>query len=388
MVAARRRAQAEFAEWVAVLCFRDEQNRAVDSHDVAPVAKELGRQFVTLEIAQTLHITEQQVLRIVRQGEAVRGRTPQVWAAFEAGDIDARRIDLIACAVEKLQTARATEALDANVVDYAMAHTPGELRSWLNRMRAKLEPDAAAAEAEQSAEGRQVDVSHNDDGTSWLVARLPTHVAIAIGQRLRRAAKALPSHDPETGERDARTREQKKADLLAHWLTSCTGTETEIHAEIAISIDAADLAGYANGPGITRDGDQPIPAEWVRELAASETTLFRRLILDPAGRVLDTTSLGYQPPDSLRQALHWRDGTCRVAGCRAPVHETDLDHEIPFDRGGTTSAANLRCLCRRHHNMKSHGHLTEDFLDDALRIRERWHAPDSRVYVLDLVPAG
>ena len=36
----------------------------------------------------------------------------------------------------------------------------------------------------------------NGDGTSWLNALLPTHVAIAVGNRLRRAARQLPKVDP------------------------------------------------------------------------------------------------------------------------------------------------------------------------------------------------
>src|SRR5690606_6090263 len=77
-------------------------------------------------------------------------------------------------------------------------------------------------------------------------------------------------------------------------------------------------------------------------------------------------------PESLRQALRWRDGTCRVTGCRAPVHDTDLDHAIDYDSGGETSGANLRCLCRKHHNMKSHGHLDDRHLDTPYRFIERY----------------
>ena len=116
--------------------------------------------------------------------------------------------------------------------------------------------------------------------------------------------------------------------------------------------------------------------------------MLRRLVLDPLGRVLDTTKLTYQPGDALRAALHWRDGTCRVAGCRAPVYETDLDHADPWHRSHETSGTNLRCLCRKHHNMKSHGHLDEHRLDHSPRYRERWHAVDTPVMYLDLYPAA
>lgn len=252
------------------------------------------------------------------------------------------------------------------MIDYATNHTLGELRSWLRRFRARVGPEETTTDTARALDDRRVSVTHNDDGTSWLNALLPTGVAITAAERLRKAARALPGIDPETGQRDTRTRDQLQADLIAHWLTSCTGTETDIRAEIAISIAATDLIGLTEGPGITRDGE-PLDHAWVRELAASEHTVFRRLVLDPVGEVLDTTVLAYRPTAALRQALHWRDGTCRVAGCRAPVFETDLDHARDYDSGGETSARNLRCLCRKHHNMKSHGHLDDRYLGPPMR---------------------
>jgi hypothetical protein len=32
----------------------------------------------------------------------------------------------------------------------------------------------------------------------------------------------------------------------------------------------------------------------------------------------------------------------------------DRDHVIPHDRGGPTDCANLCCLCRSHHRLKTH----------------------------------
>ncbi|MTB87300.1 DUF222 domain-containing protein [Aeromicrobium senzhongii] len=365
----RARAIAEFEEWDFVARHHGRRVAEIDRSDDIVLSKELARREVTLELAQALHVTEHQVWAMVREAATLQRKTPAIWRAFAAGDIDGVRVTAIADTADRLVTPEAWAQLEQTAPAYAAAHTIAELRAWLRRLRRRLEPDVADAETARAVEDRRVTITHNDDGTSWLNALLPTGVAIVIADRLRRTARALPVIDPETGEKDHRTREQKQADVLAHWLTSSTGTSTDIRAEIAISIAATDLLGHTNGPGVTLDGE-PVPADWVRELAASEHAVLRRLVLDPVGHVLDTEVLTYRPPESLRQALRWRDGSCRVAGCRAPVHDTDLDHHIPYGHGGRTTGANLRCLCRKHHNMKSHGHLDDRHLDAPARWTE------------------
>lgn len=375
-MAAAARARAEFAQWDAVLRRHQHDIALIDATDDSEISKDLARRAATLNIATVLRVSENAVWTMVVQGEVLRDQAPHTWAAFRDGLVDGYRAGMIADTVRDLRTTPARERLDANAVDYAMAHTPGQLRAWLRRMKARLEPAKTLQSAEAAIQARRVTISHQDDGTSWISALVSTPVAIAIGNRLRRAARALPKTDPETGERDRRTRDQKRADLLAHWLTCSEGTTTDIRAEIAISIDAAALAGFTDEPGTTLGGEsEPVPAAWVRELAQSETTLFRRLVLDPRGHVLDTHRIGYRPPEELRRALAWRDGVCRVATCNAPVAETDLDHADPWHESHDTSGPNLRCLCRRHHNMKSHGHLPSEFLDEPFRHRERWHYP-------------
>jgi hypothetical protein len=46
-----------------------------------------------------------------------------------------------------------------------------------------------------------------------------------------------------------------------------------------------------------------------------------------------------------------RDGHCRFPGCHVSARFCDLDHVRPWPAGPTT-AANLACLCRRHHRTK------------------------------------
>ncbi|MFC4005386.1 HNH endonuclease signature motif containing protein [Prauserella oleivorans] len=58
-----------------------------------------------------------------------------------------------------------------------------------------------------------------------------------------------------------------------------------------------------------------------------------------------------------------RDRECRFPTCHRPAHYSDLDHVVPYQRGGETSTANLIGLCRRHHRTKHtpgwHFHLTD-----------------------------
>jgi hypothetical protein len=72
--------------------------------------------------------------------------------------------------------------------------------------------------------------------------------------------------------------------------------------------------------------------------------------------VLDrpTTVDGYRPSLGLRRFTKTRDRTCRHPGCRNAVGRADLDHVVPHAEGGPTECANLCCLCRRHHRLKTH----------------------------------
>jgi hypothetical protein len=65
-------------------------------------------------------------------------------------------------------------------------------------------------------------------------------------------------------------------------------------------------------------------------------------------------SPSYQPPPRLREFVTARDVTCRFPTCRQPVWRCDLDHSVPFDKGGRTCSCNLGGLCRFHHLIKQH----------------------------------
>jgi alpha-D-ribose 1-methylphosphonate 5-triphosphate synthase subunit PhnG len=62
---------------------------------------------------------------------------------------------------------------------------------------------------------------------------------------------------------------------------------------------------------------------------------------------------GYRPAPRLRDYITARDLTCRMPICRQPAWRGDLDHTIPYHRGGATCTCNLGGRCRTHHILKS-----------------------------------
>ncbi|MCV7423007.1 DUF222 domain-containing protein [Mycobacterium yunnanensis] len=89
----------------------------------------------------------------------------------------------------------------------------------------------------------------------------------------------------------------------------------------------------------------------------------------------------YRPSKKLADFVRCRDMTCRFPGCRVPATNCDVEHTIPWPHG-PTAASNLKCVCRRHHLLKTfwggENGWRERQLDDGTVI---WTAPDGREFV-------
>ncbi|TQR87264.1 DUF222 domain-containing protein [Mycobacterium hodleri] len=88
----------------------------------------------------------------------------------------------------------------------------------------------------------------------------------------------------------------------------------------------------------------------------------------------------YRPSKKLADFIRCRDMTCRFPGCKAPATNCDVDHTIPWPYG-PTAASNLKCLCRRHHLLKTfwggQSGWRDVQLDDGTIV---WTAPDGRTH--------
>ena len=119
--------------------------------------------------------------------------------------------------------------------------------------------------------------------------------------------------------------------------------------------DASDLDDAArSGGSVEKIGRATLELlrDWLRRL--SGVTI--RPVLDLART--DAVD-GHDAPVWMRELVVLRDGHCVFPGCSVGARACDLDHlapYVPLDDGGPpgqTRPANLACLCRRHHRLKT-----------------------------------
>ncbi len=86
---------------------------------------------------------------------------------------------------------------------------------------------------------------------------------------------------------------------------------------------------------------------------------------------------GYQPSAKLGHLVKIRNQTCTAPGCRRSARGCDLDHVIPYDKGGRTCDCNLHPACRRDHQLKQLPGWGAEMAGDG---RVTWFLPHGRAY--------
>src|SRR5690625_1091941 len=358
-LAAADRARKKAEGRVSALLMQAEQARRAEAARLPSArVRELEESSIREDISLRLGDTPGSVNYRLDDLRLVSTSLPHVWAAHMAGEIDAYRVKLIAESAALLADPANLDVLDQDATAWlgAGVHTPGQLRSWLNRFIARTEPEQQHQRRKREWAQRSVFIKHSGDGTAGLHATIGDADAVAIQDLLDQLARERA--DATAG----LTAKQACCDVLADILLgrirldgSDTGT-SRISARIGVTVPVRSLAGLTDQPGSTLDGSVTLEAETIRHLAAEPGTLFYRLLRDPSNNLLEVTATTYRASERLRHALAFRDGCCAFPTCQKPAHRCDLDHIEPWPDGPTT-ASNLQYLCRRHHRLKSHGFL-------------------------------
>jgi hypothetical protein len=316
-----------------------------------------------LDIALRLHLSEDQVRGLQHEAEWAMTRLPALWAQAHDGFATLRQVSQAAAlllpltppadAPQEIQDAVAAVCaqVDQAAADWALTCPPEAFRRRVKALVDRISGDLAARRHTRAMADRKVTRSVAGDGMTWLGALIPSAEADKIMGRITSTAKHMQKH-----ERDARTRDQIRADLFVSWLTGA-GTSTAVQTKIFVTIPVQLLAG------------EPVPVEPARivggdtidPLTAKQMFLdaktFHRVITDPIkGVVIDMDRRTYRPTRSQRDWLILQHGTCSRDGCTRLAVDAEIDHDRPWAQGGMTNLAGLRPLCSRDH---VHHHRTK-----------------------------
>jgi hypothetical protein len=334
---------------------------------------------------------------------ALRERLPRVAEAFAAGQLTYRLVNAIVYRTGLIRDPAAAAKVDNEIADAAtdwgslsVAKLEAAIDYWVDR----YDPHALRR-VENSARGRHVGIAadRNGSGLSWIEGSLFSHDAAALDKRLDAMARAVCDEDPrnlELRRADALGALAQGADRLACQCARPTcavadGTpgavvvnviaeEKSLCDDASVNLDGApepnsgtprpvDGASTAN-PAVIMGGGI-IPAPLLAAKLAGTATI--RLVRHPGDSPPESR---YVPSAALARFVRCRDLTCRFPGCDEPADHCDIDHTIPYP-AGPTQAANLKCLCRKHHLLKTFWAWLDRQLPDGT---VNWTSPGGQTY--------
>ncbi len=348
-------------------------------------------EFFTAELSAVINLGRRTAG--YRYGRAYTWLTklPLTFTALQTGELDERR------ATELAEVLKHTNAAVAGQVEDALLPQAHELSVYKLRDRAtelmvQLDAEAADVRREEAEKVADVHVYPNaTDGRSTIAADLPTDEAVECFDVVDQLAKMLKADgDP-----------RRIGALRAHVLSLLIRRPADsglpgVTANLTVTADLDGLAGTGSTPGEVNG--LPITSAHVRELLARVGALdltapeggsLRFAITGPDGHLLATLTPAelnrlarrgcqqhpdtdtracscdravtgpppetgaYEPTARQRAFVTFRDRRCRFPNCGQRVGWADLDHVISAACGGATDCANLCCLCRSHHRLKT-----------------------------------
>jgi hypothetical protein len=336
---------------------------------------------VSAELAAALRISQGLAASRLRYARALRERLPAAGEVFKAGDIDLRTFQTIVYRTDLITDRDVLAVVDAQLAAQVArwpSMTRGRLAGHIDTIVARADADAVRQRQQRHAE-REVWFADLDCGTSEIHGSLFSADAHALDKRLTALAATVCEHDP-------RSRAQRRADALGALAAGadrlgcrcgrpdcpagCRPAATPV--TIHLIAEQATITGRGSTPASEVGADGLIPPELVAELANSAKLV---PLVHPTDAAPEP---GYAPSTALADFVRCRDLTCRWPGCDRPAADCDLDHTIPYARGGPTHASNLKSYCRTHHLVKTFWGWRDQQLPDGTVILT---SPSGQTYV-------
>jgi hypothetical protein len=348
--------------------------------------------------------------------QALQERLPRVAEVFAAGLISYRLVNAVVYRTGLITDPAAQAKVDTELAAavgqwgaLSTAKVEAAIDCWVDR----YDPDAVRR-VELAARDRHLDVvaDTSGSGVSSVQGLLFSHDAEALDQRLDAMARAVCAGDP-------RTLEQRRSDALGAWahggdrlrcecgtadcaaaaatpsavVINVIAEQASLSDDTAVHLDGANPPGpsteqlrqttigeaLAQPPGTGPANTNPavvmgggmLPAPLLAAKLASTATI--RPVIHPGDSPPEPR---YAPSAGLARFVRCRDMTCRFPGCDEPADHCDIDHTIAYPVG-PTQAANLKCLCRKHHLLKTFCGWSDRQLPDGTVI---WTSPSGQTF--------
>ena len=370
------------------------------------------------DVALALRVSGGSAQQKIDVARIITTHLPATASALATGEISLAHANIIAKeSAEVIQAGLPLDQileLEQIALTHAEFHTPAQVASKMKATIAKLAPVEYEEAVAHATARRYVECYPQPDGMAQIVALLPAADAQVVMLAIDKLARLNKEHAREearlherqisrfslqakSGDRAGQIDREAisishrleaiRADALAQIASSYLVTSAEqglSHGRpvtLNLTMDLATMLGLAENPASLK-GYGPIPAQVARELAADAK--WRKFITDPTtGELLDVGRSSYEPPQKLKDYLSARDQICRFPQCRQPARVADIDHAAPWEEGGVTSHTNMGALCRRHHQMKTHGGWRlESYPDGSCE----WSSPAGKKYFVPARP--
>jgi hypothetical protein len=341
-------------------------------HAVAPHFTLTPRQAVVAEVSELWGWRASWVRRQLNVALCLSVWFPRVWDWCLAGSLDGYRASMIADAArlkldDPLQWRSLAERLEPWLADRHLKTVPGavlpdgspmppvvgcttqQLRNKLDYEVKRLVPAASEAAHAKAVEERAVRRRDPVDGTAvgWLgishtVDQLQTaeHALTLAARQLRDAG-------------DERTLDQLRADVAIDRLIGrADGVAVPAFARpvVNVTVPYQTVAGIADDPGML-SGGQVIPAGLARAIAADPSSTWYRMLVDPAGQMVELSTTSYAPTPPIWRHVVAQWGGCFRPGCEEPATTGHYEHRVPWPHGATT-ARNGWPACEEDHKVK------------------------------------
>ncbi len=324
-----------------------------------------GWDSAAAEIAAALGLSHRRASGQMHLARDLHDRLPLITALLAAGDITLRTASTIAWRTHLVDSTEAMATIDSALAARAAAWGPlsdKQLDVAIDAVLEQHDPDARRA-FQAAARGRDIQFGKPEDstGTASVWGRLYSTDAALFERRIRELTRDVCANDP-------RTQGERRADAVGAWVagsdqlacrcgnSECRSAGTDSRAgSVVIHVVADERAVEAAEAGTTDrrsfraavlQGGGIVPGPLLTELVNAGALIKPLTALAPAA------DPRYHPSVKLAAFIRSRDMHCRFPGCNVPAAHCDIDHTVAYP-SGPTHPSNLKCVCRKHHLLKT-----------------------------------